>query len=133
MTELTQKAMLRAIAIAVLQQKIETVMSLKLVYVNVQLQSTGRTYDLTLRETDDIEADEIGKGSVLEDYPMPEKVKDHTDLLDLALSAISRIENRPVISDLTTDGDHNDCEAIFRVGDERYYTLKVRTCLRRSA
>ena len=54
------------------------------------------------------------------------KVKDHVGILDVCLYAMKHSSFAQYISDLTTDGDNHDCEAIFHLQNYGYCTLKVR-------
>lgn len=76
----------------------------------------------------DVEDDEEGNGNLLTEMtcPMPVCIDYHTDVLDVCLAALRNSPIADQISDVTTDGDHKDCEAIFKVKDEGYMTLKVR-------
>jgi soluble P-type ATPase len=54
-------------------------------------------------------------------------VKDHSDILDVCLAAMAAdAEIQTAVTDLTTDGDGRDCEAIFHVPEYGYLILKVR-------
>jgi hypothetical protein len=95
-------------------------------------------YTIILDEAD-VEEDEEGDGCLLS----PDKheksrfdaeqfsLYDHTNVLDVCLAAMAHnAEIRAAVSDLTTDGDGWNCEAIFKLAetdesDEGYYALKV--------
>ncbi len=90
----------------------------------------GDEFTITVDDAD-VEDDETGDGTTL--MPGRSFVKlidsdtEHSDLLDACLDAIAQNpELQPLVSDLTTDGDHKDCEAIFDLDGYGYVSLKVR-------
>jgi hypothetical protein len=85
-------------------------------------------YTVELLGMEEIDDNQIGTGSKLgKGVRNVETVKDHCDVLDVCLNALSKDERaRKSISDLTTDGDNHDCEAIFHLQDWWYKTLEVR-------
>ena len=88
----------------------------------------GDEYTVELESPDQIDDDEIGGGSRLSKKQKSVRmIKNHADILDVCLYALSRNEAaRKAIRDLTTDGDNHDCEAIFDLKDDWYKILKVR-------
>jgi hypothetical protein len=85
-------------------------------------------FTVSLESVDEVDDDEIGKGQKLSKLSKPVKaVKDHVNVLDVCLHALANDDAAfKAISDVTTDGDHKDCEAIFALKDYFYRTLKVR-------
>lgn len=83
------------------------------------------SWKIQLEETE-IDPEERGKGNSpkIEEFKSPMTLKDHCKILDLCLAVLVQ-ELCPFISDLTTDGDNSDCEAIFRLWDT-YWILKIR-------
>lgn len=71
---------------------------------------------------------ELGNGTTLDPKNYAEyknrKLKSHVDVLDACLGILAHSPLGQYISDLTTDGDGTDCEAIFKMGDT-YWTIKV--------
>lgn len=50
----------------------------------------------------------------------------HADILDACLDSLSNNNNiQPLISDISTDGDYNDCEAIFFVENFGHIMIAV--------
>lgn len=86
----------------------------------------GTKYTVELEETP-VDAEDRGDGNTLDEIePIIKKPESHAEILDVCLLAMKNSGRcREAIEDLTTDGDGNDCEAIFTV-DETYYILKVR-------
>jgi hypothetical protein len=73
----------------------------------------------------DVEEEERGQGSRLGKRKAPEKVATAADVLDVCLAALADSSLADHITDLTTDGGSDDCEAIFTVG-KTDFVLKVR-------
>lgn len=57
--------------------------------------------------------------------PHAHSPKNHGDLLDVCLAGLARAPFADQITDMTTDGDNHDCEAIFAINGE-FYVVKVR-------
>lgn len=79
-------------------------------------------------DTFDCDEDDGGDGTTL-DRKIKDltAIEDHADILSACLDAMARDESiRDAVTDLTTDGDGKDCEAIFNVEGDGYYILKVR-------
>ncbi len=74
----------------------------------------------------DVEEDEVGDGGDWTTHGMQvEQIEDGSDLLSACLAAISVSPLGPQITDISTDGGTDDCEAIF-CWDGDYVALKVR-------
>ena len=88
-------------------------------------------FDIIVEDFDVHPEDDTNEGTVLVAGRSFVKVIDgdteHPDLLDACLDAIAQnAELQPLVRDLTTDGDHKDCEAIFDLEGYGYVILKVR-------
>lgn len=84
-------------------------------------------YTVELLSMDEIDAGSRIGSKIGKDRAGVKTVKNHSDVLDVCLHALSNNESaRKSISDLTTDGDNHDCEAIFNLKDWWYMTLAVR-------
>lgn len=83
-------------------------------------------YRVILDDLEEDEDDPIGDKPMVGTYKRPRRITDHVTLLDAILHAISRPPYRKRITGLTTDGDHNDCEAIFSYNGNPT-VLKVRS------
>lgn len=60
------------------------------------------------------------------EFAQPKELRDHTDVLDAALSGLRHGGLAESISGLTTDGDNHDCEAMFQFRSIGW-SVKVRT------
>lgn len=93
---------------------------------NYTVQLNGKEYTVSLDATDP-EEDEIGDAPMSDGFKKPKTVKDHVGILDLCLYVMASDPSiRETISDLSTDGDGSDCEAIFCYAATDYFILKVR-------
>lgn len=75
---------------------------------------------------DHADVDEQPAAIGLADKPLyAGRVNDHVDLLTTCVDALRKSPYRERIRDLTTDGDHKDCEAIFHL-DGVWYVIRIR-------
>lgn len=83
-------------------------------------------YNICL-DSADVDDDVNENRPMTRDYKMPKNIKDHTQIMDACLAALAADEEIvESISDLTTDGGSDDCEAIFNFAEEGYLILKIR-------
>ena len=75
----------------------------------------GDAYRITLDGLGEDEGDPIGGGPMSAGYRRPDRIADHATLLDAVLHALAGSPLRGHITGLTTDGDGDDCEAMFRL------------------
>ena len=73
----------------------------------------------------DVEEDEMGSGDLLPKYNV-KKIDGHFSVLECCLDALAKSAVADKFSDLSTDGDNKDCEAIFMLAGLGYKSLKVR-------
>jgi len=90
----------------------------------------GEDFHVILDDFEIEEGDETNEGVTLNPGRSFVKLLDedspHGDILDACIDALAQSPICAEISDLTTDGDNKDCEAIFNVADYGYVILKVR-------
>jgi hypothetical protein len=91
--------------------------------------SDGTPYYAQLDDAD-VEPEEEGGGTTLHKFlsrTMPLSIKSPSDVLDVCLNALAADARcMAAVSDLTTDGDGSDCEAIFKTPTDGHLVLKVR-------
>lgn len=89
----------------------------------------GNAYEVEIEDAD-ADEDEIGGGVSLKDDEHPaemEELTDHNSVLDYCLLLLAKdAAMLAQISDVMTDGDAVDCEAVFKLGEEGYRALRVR-------
>ena len=89
--------------------------------------ANGREYTVTLTDVDVDEDDDLPSAPLPQLRRHDGPVENHVHVLDVCLHAVSADpECRRAISDLSTDGDGSDCEAIFQTAAEGWLALKVR-------
>lgn len=103
-------------------------------YEKFTVEVGGNLYTVTMDSTD-VDFDDIPaepkKMAGVKRYKKPKKVEDHSDILCVCQHVMAADPAvRETISDMTTDGDHKDCETIFCYTPPplagEYFRLKVR-------
>lgn len=82
-------------------------------------------YDILIEEFDEDEDDPIDDGPIPDYEECQGGVTDHTTLLDAVRAFLAHGVHRDHVRGLTTDGDHKDCEAIFKY-DDLALVIKIR-------